>query len=282
MIKEPRMFTKKYDLHCHSTASDGVLAPGDVVLRAVEMGVRVLALTDHDTVNGLAEAREVAEKHDVTFINGVEISTRWNNKDIHVVGLGFDMNDPELQTLLQQQQQFRHQRALAIGEKLAELGIPNAYEGAKKLSEGEVTRAHYARYLVEAGVVKDVSQAFKRYLAQGKKAYINPSWCDIPTAIATIQKAGGKAVLAHPLRYELSRKKFQQLIADFKAWNGDAMEVAGCGQNPQQRQHLLALAEAHALKASGGSDFHYPCGWRELGKGLALPEGCDFILSALI
>lgn len=272
----------KYDLHCHSTASDGVLAPSEVVLRAVEMGVRVLALTDHDTVNGLAEAREVAEKHDMTFINGVEISTRWNNKDIHVVGLGFDVNNPELQTLLEKQQQFRHQRALAIGEKLAELGILNAYEGAKKLSEGEVTRAHYARYLVEAGVVKDVSQAFKRYLAQGKKAYINPLWCDIPTAIATIQKAGGKAVLAHPLRYELSRKKFQQLIADFKEWNGDAMEVAGCGQNPQQRQYLLALAEAHTLKASGGSDFHYPCGWRELGKGLALPESCDFILSALI
>ncbi|AKD39403.1 TPA: PHP domain-containing protein [Pasteurella multocida] len=266
--------TTIYDLHCHSTASDGVLSPTEVVARAVEKGVNVLALTDHDTTAGLAEARLAAQQADLTLISGVEISTTWENRAIHIVGLGFDETSAKMTALLRQQAALRYQRALEISDKLAKVGIADAFEQAKMLATGEVTRAHYARLLVQMGKVSNEGQAFKKYLSQGKSCYVKAQWCDIPTAIEVIHQAGGLAVLAHPLRYTLTNKWVKKLIADFAQWGGDAIEVAGCGQAPEQRLLLAQWATEFDLLSSVGSDFHFPCGWVELGKSLLLPANC--------
>ncbi|OOR98655.1 phosphatase [Canicola haemoglobinophilus] len=265
---------KIYDLHCHSTASDGMLSPQEVVQRAHQQGVNVLALTDHDTISGLSQAREQAEKLGISFINGVEISTSWENRAIHIVGLGFDETSEKMTALLTKQAELRLQRAVEIGQKLERLGVVNAFAETQKLANGEVTRAHYARYLVQIGKVANDNQAFKKYLGQGKSAYVKAQWVDIPRAIEIIHQAGGIAVLAHPLRYTMTAKWIKRLIADFKQWGGDAMEVAGCGQTKDQRLLLARWAEEYGLYSSVGSDFHFPCGWIELGKSLGLPENC--------
>lgn len=275
------MQDKIYDLHCHSTASDGVLSPMELVSRAAEKGVNVLALCDHDTVDGIAEARLTAKEKGIGLISGVEISTLWENRGIHIVGLGFDETHPKMTALLAQQAEVRYQRAVQIGEKLAQIGIENAFEGAKALACGEVTRAHYARYLVQIGKVSNDGQAFKRYLSQGKPAYVKAEWTDISTAIETIHQAGGISVLAHPLRYTMTNRKIRQLIGDFATWGGKAIEVAGCGQTADQRQLLARWANECDLLASAGSDFHFPCAWLELGKSLFLPENVKPVWDAL-
>lgn len=275
------MTEKIYDLHSHSTASDGTLTPTELVQRAVLQGVNVLALTDHDSISGLAEARRAANELGIEFIHGVEISTEWENRGIHIVGLSFDETSPELAALLYKQAETRYHRAIEIGEKLEKVGVPNAFEGAKNLADGEVTRAHYARYLVQIGKVSNETQAFKKYLAQGKSCYVKSAWVDIPTAIQTIHQAGGVAVLAHPLRYTMTNRWLKRLIGEFKAWGGDGLEVAGVGQTTDQRQLLARWAIEHDLLASVGSDFHYPCGWIELGKSLWLPENVKPIWQAL-
>ncbi|MCQ9120707.1 phosphatase [Rodentibacter pneumotropicus] len=267
--------TKIYDLHCHSTASDGVLSPTEVVQRAAEQGVNVLALCDHDTVCGIDEAHLAAKEVGIKLITGVEISTTWEGRGIHIVGLNFDQTHPKMTALLANQKALREKRAVEIGAKLEKAGIPNAYEGAKALANGEVTRAHYGRYLVQIGKVSNDGQAFRRYLGQGKSAFVKAEWVDIPTAIETIQAAGGMAVIAHPLRYNLTGKRIRQLMADFKSWGGDAMEISGYGQTKDQRQMLARWANEFGLLGSVGSDFHFPCGWVELGRNLDLPEGVE-------
>lgn len=165
--------TKKYDLHCHSTASDGVLSPTELVHRAYAQGVNVLALCDHDTIAGIDEAEIAAKEVGIELITGVEISTNWEGRGIHIVGLNFDKTHPKMTALLQSQKALREKRAVEIGDKLEKAGIPNAYDGAKALADGEVTRAHYARYLVQIGKVSNDGQAFKRYLGQEKSAFVD-------------------------------------------------------------------------------------------------------------
>ncbi|AWX15277.1 phosphatase [Mergibacter septicus] len=262
----------RYDLHCHSTASDGMLSPTEVVLRAAEYGVTTLALTDHDTVTGLGEAQIAAKQVNLKLINGVEISTQWENHSIHIVGLNFDPTHSAMVELLQQQQDLRQQRAKEIGERLAKIGVENAFFEASALTQGEVTRAHYARYLVQIGKAANQQQAFKKFLRQGKVAYVKTDWCDIPTAIQTIHASGGIAVVAHPLRYQMTTRKIKKLLFEFKQWGGDAIEVAGCGQTQEQRQLLIRWAKENGLMGSVGSDFHFPCQWIELGKSLYLNE----------
>lgn len=269
---ENNSFTHHYDLHCHSTASDGVLSPTDMVLRAEEQGVKVLALCDHDTTDGLTEATKIASVCGITLVTGVEISTLWQNKGIHIVGLGFDPQHLAIRQLLTQQMALREQRAQEIGAKLEKCGVLNAYNQARAFASGEVTRAHYARLLVQLGKVKSESQAFKRYLGQGKSAYVNVVWCSMAEAIDAIHRAGGSAVCAHPLRYPLTRKWLLRLLSDFKQAGGDAVEVAHSGQTPDQRYKLADIVNQMGFWASAGSDFHFPCGWIELGKNLWLPN----------
>ncbi|WJW80609.1 PHP domain-containing protein [Moellerella wisconsensis] len=265
----------RYDLHSHTTASDGELTPEELVERAAEMGINFLAITDHDTCAALPIAQQhiVDKQLPMGLITGVEISTLWENMEIHVVGLNFDLNSPAICQLLELQSTRRYQRGEEIGQRLAKSGIENCWENAQRLAQGgQVTRAHFAKYLIEIGKEKTINKVFKRYLAKGKTGYVPPTWCSIEEAIAAIHQAGGVAVLAHPSKYQLSTKWLKRLVDYFKQQGGDAMEVSHCQQTHQEKQFLSQLAEFHQLKCSLGSDFHRPCGWIELGRNLWLPN----------
>ncbi|GJG84279.1 phosphatase [Escherichia coli] len=267
-----------YDLHSHTTASDGCLTPEALVHRAVEMRVGTLAITDHDTTAAIAPAREEISRSGLALnlIPGVEISTVWENHEIHIVGLNIDITHPLMCEFLAQQTERRNQRAQLIAERLEKAQIPRALEGAQRLAQGgAVTRGHFARFLVECGKASSMADVFKKYLARGKTGYVPPQWCTIEQAIDVIHHSGGKAVLAHPGRYNLSAKWLKRLVAHFAEHHGDAMEVAQCQQSPNERTQLATLARQHHLRASQGSDFHQPCPWIELGRKLWLPAGVE-------
>ena len=267
-----------YDLHSHTTASDGCLTPEALVHRAVEMRVGTLAITDHDTTAAIAPAREEISRSGLALnlIPGVEISTVWENHEIHIVGLNIDITHPLMCEFLAQQTERRNQRAQLIAERLEKAQISGALEGAQRLAQGgAVTRGHFARFLVECGKASSMADVFKKYLARGKTGYVPPQWCTIEQAIDVIHHSGGKAVLAHPGRYNLSAKWLKRLVAHFAEHHGDAMEVAQCQQSPNERTQLATLARQHHLWASQGSDFHQPCPWIELGRKLWLPAGVE-------
>ncbi|WP_314417895.1 RNase AM [Pseudescherichia vulneris] len=269
-----------YDLHSHTQASDGLLTPEELVHRAVEMRVGTLAITDHDTTSAIpaAQAEILRAGLNLTLINGVEISTLWENHEIHIVGLNIDIEHPAMVTLLDEQKARRQARAMQIGERLEKAHIPGAWEGALRLANGgAVTRGHFARFLIESGKASDVAGVFKKYLARGKTGYVPPQWCTIKQAIDVIHHSGGKAVVAHPGRYDLSAKWLKRLLAHFAEQGGDAMEVAQCQQAPNERTQLAAYAQQFGLMASQGSDFHQPCPWIELGRKLWLPAGVEAV-----
>ncbi|PUX53485.1 RNase RNM, partial [Cronobacter sakazakii] len=208
------------------------------------------------------------------LIDGVEISTLWENHEIHIVGLGIDITHPEMVTFLDGQAQRRTRRAEMIAERLEKARIPGALEGAKRLADGGVvTRGHFARFLIEDGRATNMANVFKHYLARGKTGYVPPQWCTIEQAIDVIHHSGGQAVIAHPGRYQLSAKWLKRLLNQFAAAGGDAMEVAQCQQAPNERNQLASYAGQFGLLASQGSDFHQPCPWIELGRRLRLPDG---------
>lgn len=267
-----------YDLHSHTTASDGLLTPTALVSRAVDMRVSVLAITDHDTTAGLDEAQHAIAQQGLPLrlIPGVEISTLWENHEIHIVGLGMDSAHPALTRLLQQQAECRQSRAEQIAARLEKNRIPDALAGAQRLATGgQITRAHFARYLIELGIAANMNQVFKKYLAKGKIGYVPPQWCTIPQAIEAIHQSGGVPVLAHPGRYDLTAKWLKRLLATFAENGGIAMEVAQCQQAPDERTQLGRYARDFNLMASQGSDFHLPCAWIELGRKLWLPADVE-------
>lgn len=264
-----------YDLHSHTVASDGALTPEQLVHRAVEMGVTTLAITDHDSTAGLPAARQEIARAGLPLqlINGAEISTLWENHEIHIVGLGMDIDHPALIEFLAEQHQRRIRRAEMIAERLEKARIPGAWEGALRLADGgTVTRGHFAKFLIEDGRANSMADVFKHYLARGKTGYVPPQWCTIKQAIDVIHHSGGLAVVAHPGRYRLSAKWLKRLLGHFAEHGGDAMEVAQCQQAPDERAKLAAYAQQFGLMASQGSDFHQSCPWIELGRKLWLPE----------
>ncbi|WP_315903235.1 RNase RNM [Photobacterium sp. TY1-4] len=265
-----------FDLHSHTTASDGRLSPEDLVKRAVTHRVNVLAITDHDTVAGLAPAQQAidAENLPLTLIKGIEISTLWRNFDIHIVGLNIDPEHPALVSLIAEQAVRREARAALIAERLAKHRMPGALEGAKALAgDATLTRAHFAQWLVAQGYAKNMQAVFKKFLTRNNPGYVPPNWCSIAEAVAAIHAAGGQAVLAHPGRYQFNGKWLKRLLTSFVEANGDAMEVAQPQQAPQERRLLGDYAIEYNLLASQGSDFHYPSPWTELGRNLWLPKG---------
>lgn len=269
-----------YDLHTHTSHSDGQLSPQELLHRAIERGVDVLAITDHDTVSGSRDAADYLQQNNLplTLIGGVEISCQWHAFEIHIVGLNVDTDNELLQQLLQQQQQAREQRFSDILLKLSKRGVPLSREECQ--IEGMPTRKHIADALVKKGVVERPQQAFDRYIGKGNSAYVKAHWCDIETAVKAIHAAGGDAVLAHPHAYQLSNKWLRKLCQEAKGWGLDAMEVSISQQPEGQRKALAEFASDYHLKASQGSDFHHPNGWRDLGKNLCLPEQCVPIWSA--
>lgn len=263
------------DLHCHSHRSDGTLAPAEVVARAVRRGVGLLALTDHDTLDGIAEARAAAMAAGLRFVAGVEISCRWNGHDIHVVGLNVDPEQPVLKAGLDGQHRARSERGRTIGERLARAGVPGCWEKACDLAGNDRPgRPHFARALVEAGAARDVEHAFNRFLKQGQVAYVPTPWAAIPDAVAWIRAAGGVAVIAHPARYKLTRSKLRRLVSEFAAAGGGALEVQLPGQQPNQVQAMVLLANQFGLAGSVASDFHGgSTPWAELGAAGELVAG---------
>ncbi|BFM20421.1 PHP domain-containing protein [Gilvimarinus japonicus] len=263
----------KIDLHMHSNCSDGELTPEALVARAKEAGLDAIALTDHDTIAGLARARCAAEHEGMTLINGIEFSTRWGKIGVHVVGLGLNADSAELQQAIAAQQQARIDRNLTIAGKLEKLGARNIYQRATELAGGsQIGRPHFAQLLVEDGLVKTVASAFKKYLGAGKVGDIKQQWPPLDEIVATILAAGGVAVLAHPAKYRLTRTKLRALTAGFAEAGGGAIEVISGYQPSGLAKDLAAMANEFGLASSCGSDFHRPGGiWQELGRFEPMP-----------
>ncbi|KXU39472.1 phosphoesterase [Ventosimonas gracilis] len=258
-----------FDLHCHSTASDGALAPAAVVARAAERGVKLLALTDHDSTGGLAEARAAAQSLGVQLVDGVELSCLWRGMTVHLLGYGFDANAPLFAQCLQDLQQGRWQRAEEIDRRLAARGMPGTLQGAracqKAPADNAPARPHFADYLVQQGFTRDRREAFHKWLGAGKVCDVKQHWPPFDDAMAALHAAGAWISLAHPCHYPLTRSKRRRLISDFCAAGGHALEVA-CGmQGEQQLGTLAGLAREFGLLASAGSDFHASLDYCELG-----------------
>jgi predicted metal-dependent phosphoesterase TrpH len=266
----------RYDLHSHSTASDGTLPPAALVRLAAEAGVEVLALTDHDTTVGIPEAREAAESCGIRLVAGVEISVTWSRQTVHLVGLNLDIENRELQDGLQTLRDFRDWRAQKIGRRLEKVGIEDAYAGALAHSNGIlVSRTHFARMLVERGVVEDERKVFKNYLVQGKPGHVTGQWASLEDAVNWIHAAGGEAAIAHPARYKMTRTKLRTLFAEFKALGGEAIEVVSGSHSRDDCLSMAKHTNDFGLLATAGSDFHSPeIPWVSLGRLPQLPGGC--------
>jgi 3',5'-nucleoside bisphosphate phosphatase len=266
--------TCNFDLHCHSTISDGMLAPAEVVRRAAANGVSALALTDHDELAGLAEATAAARANDIRFVPGVEISVTWVETTIHIVGLGIDPANANLVAQLAHLRASRGRRAERIAAEFDGLGIPGTLEGAYAYAENPklIGRAHFARFLVECGVAGDVTSVFRHYLVRGKPGYVPQQWADLADAVAWIRDSGGRAVVAHPGRYNLSRAELRRFLAEFRAAGGEGIEVVTGSHSPDQYAEFARLAREFGFLASRGSDFHGPEESRvDLGRLPPLP-----------
>ncbi len=264
------------DLHCHSTASDGELAPRQLFKQAEDAGLEMLALTDHDTVVGLLELRAVlqaAPASSCRLISGVELSTQWSKRSVHVVGLNIDENAELMQRALAGQSQVRFDRARRIADKLAREGLHGAYDGALELAQGSAPcRPHFAAWLVQRGHCQSPKQAFDRYLSNSRMVGLNHSWPSIEQAVTWIAEAGGVAVLAHPEDYRLTRTKLRALCADFVTAGGQAIELAGVGKTSAVADSIEQLCREYALAASIGSDYHgAQMSWRRLGSTRRIP-----------
>lgn len=263
------------DLHCHSTVSDGVLSPVDVARRAHAKGVDVWALTDHDEIGGIAQARETAGELGMQFITGSEISVTWAGQTVHIVGLNFDPENSALVEGLRHTRGGRTERARRIGERLADMGVPGAYEGAIPFAGNPelVSRTHFARYLVKAGICPDVQTVFNKYLGDDCPGHVPMRWATLSQAVGWITNAGGRAVIAHPGRYKYSLLQFNALFDEFLQLGGEGIEVVTGSHTEDEARHYAGVARRFGFLASRGSDFHSPVESKvELGALPALPD----------
>jgi len=266
------------DLHSHSTVSDGLLSPEELVQRAASRGVQVLALTDHDDVGGLARARQTAFRLGVHLINGVEISVSWTSQTLHIVGLRIDPESPPLLRGLEMIRSSRAARAQGISDDLEKSGIPGGLAGASRYAGNPnlIGRAHFARYLVERGYGGDVKSIFRKYLNRGKPGYVEHRWAALADAMSWISESGGIAVMAHPGRYSISTVQMRQLLGEFKELGGAALEVVTGSHTTEQYAIFARYAKQFNLFASIGSDYHGPReSYRDIGRLPELPDGCQ-------
>ena len=249
----------KADLHNHSYFSDGFLSPREVVRLASEANCDLFSLTDHDTTQGVVEAKHEADKLGLNLVHGVEISAFWRNSAIHIVGLGIDIENDLLQTGLEFNQNLRNDRAKKIALGLWRSGIKDALEKAKKISGGHMlTRTHFAQMLIQEGYCKDMKSVFRRYLSGRKPGGVRVEWKDFNEVIKWIQSAGGKALIAHPFRYRMTHAKIKKMLNDFKEANGDGFEVVNANSSYEEISLGGQWSNDYDLLASIGSDFH---GW---------------------
>lgn len=283
------------DLHCHSTFSDGSMPPHLLAQSMANAGIDVFALTDHDTVAGVPHAQQAAAALGIRCLAGVEISCRWSGQDIHMVGVNLDIENPVLREGLSNQHQRRWARAQKMCARLQKTGLPDLFPlaleiasqtGAESHSPRDSGpcpgRPHLAKALVKVGAVKDENQAFQKYLAISKPAYVPTEWPDLAEAAGWINAAGGVAVLAHPLHYKLTRTKLERLIKDFSEAGGKAVEVVAPNQDPLQRRMLAGFCEKYGLCGSIASDFHgVSVPWIKLGRLDPLPSNVPSIMTLL-
>lgn len=255
---------QRVDLHMHSRFSDGSLSPTALMQAAAAAQIDRVALTDHDTIDGLAEARQAAVELGVDLINGIELSVQWVKPratkpvSVHIVGLG--MSDlAQLQAALQRQQQVRGQRGQLICQRLQPYIGRDAWPEVLLMAGGQaerVTRAHIAEWLLQQGLVQRHQQAFDRWLGEKKAAYVAPEWMSMREAIELIHACGGRSVLAHPTRYGLSANVLKRLVADFVDCGGQALELPAFQEPPATRAMIDRLVTEHQLMVSTASDFH--------------------------
>lgn len=266
------------DLHCHSSASDGVLTPTQLIQRAKLRGVETLALTDHDDIAGLPEAQEAAAENQIELINGVEISVSWRGRTLHILGLGIDPKYTPLVEGLATLRAGRLLRAERIAAELEKNGIHGSLEGACAYVSnqgGIIGRMHFARFLFEQGHAKDIKSVFKKYLVKGKPGYTSHQWAELSDAIEWIRDSGGQAVIAHPGRYDLGKNVMQDLLNEFHALGGHGLEVISPSHTPEQINLFAQHAQAMQLAVSCGSDFHGPNeSYYDLGQLPNIPAGC--------
>ena len=264
------------DLHTHSNRSDGVLSPTALVARAAARGVSLLALTDHDTIEGCDEARTACAEVGIRFVPGIELSTQWRGQAIHVIGLGVDTASPVLAAQMDEVARRRHERMLAIGERLASRGrIAGREIAAAALAAGGIpTRMHLARALVAQGYADDTQQAFDKWLGRGQPGHVPIEWPELLDVLPHLAGTCRATVLAHPHRYRLSGGALRQLATDFAAAGGAALEIDMAGMSPGDRDRIASLARRQGLAGSAGSDFHDPAvPWTPPGRFAQLAEG---------
>ncbi|HEX8887377.1 MAG TPA: 3',5'-nucleoside bisphosphate phosphatase [Noviherbaspirillum sp.] len=251
---------RNFDLHCHSNVSDGVLAPASLAARAKARGVDVWALTDHDEVGGIAEARAAAASLGLPFVPGVEISITWAGQTVHIVGLHVDERNPVLLAGLARTRSGRELRAREMAGQLAAAGIPDAYEGALAYAGNPdlISRTHFARYIIDRGICRDVPSVFRNYLIEGKPGYVPHRWATLQQSVEWIKAAGGTAVIAHPGRYNFDAMAYDALFSEFRDLGGTAIEVITGSHTPDQYDEYAKVAQRYGFLASRGSDFHGP------------------------
>ena len=266
------------DLHCHSTASDGALSPATVVERAHMRGVRVLALTDHDTIEGLPEAQQRAAELGLQLVNGIELSCTWGGATIHVLGYGFALDAPAIEAAVQSLHTGRWARAEEIDRRLARVGFTGCLQGARAVQQelgdsgNAPARPHFAEYLVRAGFVADRAEAFRKWLGAGKLGDVKQHWPSLAEVLATLRAADAWISLAHPAQYDFTRSKRRRLVGEFVSGGGHAIEVVNGLQPAEQVGTLAILAREFGMLVSAGSDFHAPGDWSELGMYRPVPD----------
>jgi predicted metal-dependent phosphoesterase TrpH len=263
------------DLHAHTFYSDGTLSPTQLLCRAAHNKLTHLAITDHDTTGAFDEIEHHPHPDNLQVLTGVEVSSLWEQQEIHIVGIGFNRHDTALQTLLKRQQQLRRNRAEAMDMQLQKAGITGLMGYLESLQCISISRNHIADYLMLQGIARSKEDAFKRLLGSRGKFSSPAQWCQIDEAIGAIRGAGGIAVLAHPNRYKISKHKLRRLVAEFAQARGEAMEVSYANLDPERMNQLAALCVGNSLWASTGSDFHSPAAqWMDLGRFRHLPAIC--------
>jgi 3',5'-nucleoside bisphosphate phosphatase len=273
------------DLHCHSTYSDGAHGVKEVLTFVKANNGKNIALTDHDTVSGLKEAKIYAKELELNLIGGVEISVTWDkNTLIHILGLGINENNPELIANLQNLRSFRYLRGEKIAQQLEKAGIPNALAGALKYCQEKesLSRTHFARFLVENGYAKS-NRVFEKYLTNGRVGYVPQIWATLADAVSWITNSGGIAVIAHPARYKLTRTKLIRLITEFKECGGEAIEVISSSHSEEECMNIARISKEYNLLASMGTDFHNIDTYPKVNVGLnyPLPSICSPIYPRL-
>ncbi|ALV06117.1 hypothetical protein DES44_4509 [Roseateles depolymerans] len=257
------------DLHCHSVVSDGTLTPELLAARAQANGVELWALTDHDEIGGQQRAIEAARAQGLPYITGVEVSVTFAGKVVHIVGLGFDHTNEQLQNGLRATRGGRGARAQDMSDDLARAGIKGAYEGALRYAGNPelISRTHFARFLVESGHCTDVPDVFRRYLTEGKPGFVPHKWATLGDTVRWIREAGGLAVIAHPGRYGFTPTEEYALITEFIGHGGRGIEVVTGSHTAADVLQYTETALEFDLLASRGSDFHSPEESRvDLGK----------------